>query len=77
MVQLKRPLKFAACTRLGLTQESLSRECQKYWFAATLIRVVDDLDILLKLFLSVLLEKSVIVVGNNLKEVTGLVMGLK
>ena len=39
--------------------------------------MVDDLDILINLFLSALLEKSIIIVGNNLKEVTGMVMGLK
>ena len=70
--QLKKPLRSFE----SLSPQLFSKELQKFWFCTTLIKLL-DMETFLILFQSILLEKSVIVVGDNLKEVTGVIMGLK
>jgi hypothetical protein len=52
-------------------------ESQKNWFNPSLFRTIGDLDNLLLLFASVLLERSIVCVGDDLHYVTSVIKGLQ
>jgi hypothetical protein len=78
---MKKPLQDCSITRqvcqeFKLSQQNFGKDTERYWFCPTLFRLSGTLDTLLKLFATVLLERSVICVGEDLNQVTGLIKGL-